>query len=84
MEITLNVKSYQAINDAVKLLKSTTVSYTVMCYCVVKACSSGYNYTFYKDVSMSMLCLVNHIIYEKFVFYTCCDLMAILSYDYML
>lgn len=84
MEISLNIKSYQAVNDAVRLLKSTTVSYTVMCYCVVKACSSGYNYTFYKDVSMSMLCLVNHIIYEKFVFLTCCGLMAKLSYDYML
>lgn len=56
----------QAVNDADRLFKSATVSDTVICYCGVKACSSGYNYTFYEDVSMTMLCLVNHIIYEKF------------------
>lgn len=56
----------EAVNDTDRLLKIATVSYTVINYCVVNACSSGYNYMFYEDVSMSMLCLVNHIIYMKF------------------
>lgn len=74
----------QVVNYADRLLKSATESYTLICNCVVKACSSGYNYTFYKDVSMSMLCLVNHIIYEKFTISYLLWLSSKLSYDCML
>lgn len=39
---------------------------TLVCYCAVTAGCSGSSSALHEDVSMSVLCPVNHIIYERF------------------